>query len=239
MIVRFLALTLFALAGLVATALTVPTSIDAALVTTSYIGDTDCDEMIDVHDALNIVRHEATVTPDPLCISLGNVLCADELNLEDMLALLEFIAGFPVDLSAACFPLGGAIPSAVVAQDTTTIYGTHAMDFDTGTTGGDGVDAWWSIDASAPDPLEAQLVAAFGSRFAVLTGTDYGAINAAFLGTTHYTNSPINGSEGPANQLANGAVFAVRTSQGNLAKVQVVQHGYDLQIEWVTYAGPD
>lgn len=237
---RLLCLTLPALALLAVIGSARHDEAHAAFFQSSYVGDTDCNEVVDVHDALNIAKNEATVSPDPPCLPLGNVICADELDLQDMLALLEHIAGFPVDLSAACFPLGPPVPSDIVAQDTTLINGTSSMDFDTGVMGlGAGIDAWWSIDAYTPDPLEAYLETAFGSRFAVLTGTDYGAINVAFLGTTHYTDLPINGSEGPDNQLANGAVFAVRTSEGNFAKVRVVQHGYDLQVEWVTYAGPD
>jgi hypothetical protein len=37
------------------------------------------------------------------------------------------------------------------------------------------------------------------------------------------------------NQLVNGDVFAVLTNQGNYAKVKVLEYGYNLQIQWVTY----
>lgn len=30
-------------------------------------------------------------------------------------------------------------------------------------------------------------------------------------------------------------MFAVRTTEGRFAKVQVVQYGYDLQLRWVAY----
>ena len=38
------------------------------------------------------------------------------------------------------------------------------------------------------------------------------------------------------NQLVNGDVFAVLTNQGNYAKVKVLEYGYNLQIQWVTYS---
>src|SRR5262249_38818265 len=44
--------------------------------------------------------------------------------------------------------------------------------------------------------------------------------------------------EQPIGQVRNGAVFAVITRQGNYAKVQVQQYGYDLTIRWATYQRP-
>ena len=35
-----------------------------------------------------------------------------------------------------------------------------------------------------------------------------------------------------------GDVFAVRTAEGNYAKVLVVAYGYNMEIQWVTYAPP-
>lgn len=53
---------------------------------------------------------------------------------------------------------------------------------------------------------------------------------------------PIVISDDPApnrtNNLTNGSVFAVRTNSGNFAKVQVIEYGYDLKIQWVTYRPP-
>jgi hypothetical protein len=41
-----------------------------------------------------------------------------------------------------------------------------------------------------------------------------------------------------SNQLTNGSVFAVRTNSGNFAKVQVIEYGYNIKIQWVTYRPP-
>ncbi|WP_058997250.1 hypothetical protein [Leptolyngbya sp. NIES-2104] len=53
---------------------------------------------------------------------------------------------------------------------------------------------------------------------------------------------PIVISDDPApnrsNQLTNGSVFAVRTNSGNFAKVQVIEYGYNIKIQWVTYRPP-
>lgn len=44
--------------------------------------------------------------------------------------------------------------------------------------------------------------------------------------------------ERPVGPITNGDVFAVLTRQGNYAKVQVRQYGYNLGIRWVTYRRP-
>ncbi|MGG6264661.1 hypothetical protein ACQ4M3_15045 [Leptolyngbya sp. AN03gr2] len=53
---------------------------------------------------------------------------------------------------------------------------------------------------------------------------------------------PIVISDDPApnrtNNLTNGSVFAVRTNGGNFAKVQVIEYGYNLKIQWITYRPP-
>lgn len=41
-----------------------------------------------------------------------------------------------------------------------------------------------------------------------------------------------------SNFLTNGNIFAVRTNTGNFAKVQIIEYGYDLKIQWVTYRPP-
>jgi hypothetical protein len=46
------------------------------------------------------------------------------------------------------------------------------------------------------------------------------------------------GSDDASNLLVNGDFFALRTTNGNYAKVQVVTYGYDMVIHWVTYAPP-
>jgi hypothetical protein len=57
-----------------------------------------------------------------------------------------------------------------------------------------------------------------------------------------WNEDPWNGDDividQPIGQIRNGDVFAVITDQGNYAKVQVQQYGYDLSIRWVTYLRP-
>ena len=50
-----------------------------------------------------------------------------------------------------------------------------------------------------------------------------------------YGTDPINGSDDATNLLVPGDVFAVLTSEGNYAKVLVVEYGRLLTIQWVTY----
>jgi hypothetical protein len=68
-----------------------------------------------------------------------------------------------------------------------------------------------------------------------LGGVDYGSLSCETLRTEPYASTPINGNNDATNQLTSGDVFAVRTDQGNYAKVQVISYGYNLELRFETY----
>jgi hypothetical protein len=54
---------------------------------------------------------------------------------------------------------------------------------------------------------------------------DFNSITADTLANLAYSTTPIDGNNDPANQLVTGDVFAVRTNQGNYAKVKDLSYG--------------
>jgi hypothetical protein len=69
-----------------------------------------------------------------------------------------------------------------------------------------------------------------------LGAVDFDRLTLDDLRTLDLSARSIDGWPDDRNQLPQGDVFAVRTSDGNLAKVQVLRYGYDLELRYVTYA---
>ncbi len=121
--------------------------------------------------------------------------------------------------------------AGVVSSGATTLHGTYLFDFDSGLEGVSG-DVWWDQQTAVLREMAPQ-----GSALIVNLGAvDYDALSAASLQALSYGTAPIIGNDDASNQLVPGDVFAVRTNGGNYAKVRIDGYGYDLQIEWVTYA---
>lgn len=80
-----------------------------------------------------------------------------------------------------------------------------------------------------------------GGMAALLPGADFDSLNIVALSTAVYSADWIDGPDGPVaapdgpNDLPTGAVFGVLTNLGNYAKVMVIESGYNLKIDWVTY----
>jgi hypothetical protein len=68
-----------------------------------------------------------------------------------------------------------------------------------------------------------------------LGAVSYGSLSCDTLRSEPYASTPIDGNNDTTNQLTAGDVFAVRTDQGNYAKVQIITYGYDLEFSFVTY----
>src|SRR6202022_855779 len=83
--------------------------------------------------------------------------------------------------------------------------------------------------------VKRQMVPNGTARIINLGAVDFNAITAANLQPLPYSTPPIPGNDDNTNKLVTGDVFAVRTNQGNYAKVKVVVYGYDMKIQWVTY----
>ena len=83
-----------------------------------------------------------------------------------------------------------------------------------------------------------QMAVQNSAKIVNLGAVDFNALTAQTLQALTYGTTPIDGNNDPTNKLVNGDVFAVRTTQGNFAKVKVLNYGYDLTIQWVTYNIP-
>ena len=121
----------------------------------------------------------------------------------------------------------------VISNGTGTIQGTFQFNFDTGTQVGSNGDVFWNQINSTQRQMAPQ-----GSATIVNLGSvDFNALDFTTLQGESYGTAPINGNNDSSNQLVNGDVFAVHTNGGNYAKVMVVNYGYNIQIQWVTYHG--
>lgn len=119
---------------------------------------------------------------------------------------------------------------AIVSSGTTTLQGTYLFNFDTGVEGVSG-DVWWE----QVDAVVRQMVPQGGATIVNLGTIDYNALSFDVLQGLTYAATPIVGNNDASNQLVPGDVFAVLTNSGNYAKVEVLNYGYDLQIQWETY----
>ncbi|HLJ36182.1 MAG TPA: protein kinase [Ktedonobacteraceae bacterium] len=121
----------------------------------------------------------------------------------------------------------------VISNGTGTIQGTFQFNFDNGTQVSSNGDVFWNQISSTQRQMEPQ-----GSATIVNLGSvDFNALDFTTLQGESYGTAPINGNNDSSNQLVNGDVFAVHTNGGNYAKVMVVNYGYNIQIQWVTYHG--
>ena len=111
------------------------------------------------------------------------------------------------------------------------MQGTFLFDFDSGTQTQSGADVWWDQHTNTVRTLDPQA----GAAIANLGAVDFASLSCGDLRSEPYANVPINGNNDATNQLTNGDVFAVRTDQGNYAKVQVISYGYNLELSFVTY----
>jgi hypothetical protein len=113
-----------------------------------------------------------------------------------------------------------------------TLHGTWMFSFDTGAEVGSGSsDVWWEQMTN----VDRQLVPKAPALLVNLGNANFDAINLATLQGYQYGSTPIPGSANATNQLTPGDVFAVRTSGGNYAKVQVITYDYNLVLRWTTY----
>ena len=120
----------------------------------------------------------------------------------------------------------------VIAQSAqSTLQGTYLFDFDSGTQTQSGADVWWDQQTATVRSMNPQA----GAAIVNLGAVDFSSLSCSELHSEPYANVPIDGNNDATNQLITGDVFAVRTNQGNYAKVQVVSYGYDLELRFVTY----
>ncbi len=126
-----------------------------------------------------------------------------------------------------------AAPATGTTGDSATLHGTYEFDLEGGHELPVG-DIWWE----QIDPTSRRMVPVNGAAIRYLGMVNFDGISGADLQAADagYTSQPLVDNPAAGNQLAAGAVFAVRTRGGSYAKVQVLRSGYDLLIQWVTYA---
>jgi hypothetical protein len=200
-------------------------------------GDADCDEQFTASDALTVAQHEAGLG-DSFCLQLGNVICDDPLNMDDAIAILRIVAGLDVEQGDRCFIPGLTIPDDVVSQGTATVHGTFSFDFDTGSEAPNSGDFQWENDGTSP-PDHDMFLTPTGGRVAPLSPDPpaYPVLNTVWLAALNFSQERIDGPGGAdPGDLASGTAFAMLTDEGNYAKARILQVGYDLEIEWVTYS---
>lgn len=138
----------------------------------------------------------------------------------------------------------------VVSEGVTTIPGTYIFDLDTGTLPSDhptyaGGDIWWEQYNSTSRAMNVWGSVAKLAYVGVVGsgGLSFNSLSAADLAGLTYSNTVIPGGDA-LNKLTPNTIFAVRTDQGNFAKVLVTfpfSSGYQnngLGIYWVTMAAP-
>jgi len=128
---------------------------------------------------------------------------------------------------------GSGSEATVVTSGTGTLRGTWLWDADTGTESNTGppADMWWEQQTA----VLRRMTPRNNATLVNLGVVDFDAVDADQLSKLTYAATPIPGNaEGP-NQLVNGDVFAVHSTDGNFAKFKVLSYGYNLGIQWVTY----
>jgi hypothetical protein len=169
------------------------------------------------------------VTParDTLATGLHGAIGCDYIPVSNRLAFVEYDTG-------AVSVLNLIRSSTIVHQETTTLKGTWVLDLETGAQTGNLAegDIWWDQQTT----VNRSMAPVGGALIVNLGSVNYGALTAAGLQTLLYNNTPIPGNDNSSNRLTNGDVFAVLTNKAHYAKVQVLSYGYDIELQWVTYA---
>jgi hypothetical protein len=146
-----------------------------------------------------------------------------------------------------------SVQAAIVSEGAAIIPGTSLFDFDTGLVLGlvPGADVWWEqitpttrqlTSASAEFPaLPASSLAYVG--VVGVGGLSFNDLTVTDLAALTYNTIPLSGSDG-SNELTPNTVFAVKTSDGNYAKVLVTfpffqaYQNNGLGIYYVTWSAP-
>ncbi|HSP55227.1 MAG TPA: hypothetical protein VLS25_06515 [Dehalococcoidia bacterium] len=162
----------------------------------------------------------------------GDINCDGGISAVDGLLVLRRVADLEVSLPPGCPGLQIATP--FVSRGTGMLFGLQMFDLERGASVYFHGDVYWEQLTAVErrlSPSDGALITNLG------TAVDYDAITLDTLKGYSYSSQAINGNDDPSNQLVGGDVFAVKTSDGNYAKVKVVTYGYDLELQWNTYEG--
>jgi len=190
---------------------------------------------------------QAPLTPDQL--EVGDVIAVftdrgryakAEVLGSSMTGLQLRWAAYPHGGSQPCW-FSGSVPGSgvdstgavLVAGGEVTLCGTFVFDLDSGTTDDGGTDIFWEQDTD----VRRRMTAEGATGLVDLGPMNFDALTVDDLRGLDFGEQRIVASDDADNQLPTGDVFAVRTSDGNFAKVLVLAYGYDMQIRFVTYQG--
>ena len=165
------------------------------------------------------------VTPVSIATGLGGAIGCSLRQSANQLVFVEFNGKVSAIDLVPSFSVVSSSPAAG-AQ----LRGTWLFDLDTGVEGASG-DIWWEQQTN----VLRRMTPSGGAQIVNLGSVNFNAVSAAYLAGLTYGTTPIVGNNDATNQLVVGDVFAVRTNQGNYAKVKVLSYDYNLQIRWFTY----
>src|SRR6185503_14636061 len=117
---------------------------------------------------------------------------------------------------------------------------TFTIDLETGKQGDPRADLHWGMQARDQPYLGArQGAAGRGALIAEAGAASWEGLDEAALAKLNFSANQYS-AWGPEAPVRKGAVFAVRTAEGNLAKVRVVDvlENYELRLEWLLYRRP-
>ena len=168
-------------------------------------------------------------SPIQLVSGLGGAIGCDLRRTQNQLLFVEY--------SGKLSRLNLYRTATTVSSGTAILKGTYAFDLDTGTEslpGGTWIppfDIAWDQHTAvirSMDPIT-------GAQIVNLGAVDFNLLTPDTLQSLTYSTTPIDGNNDVTNKLVTGDVFAVHTNGGNYAKVKVLNYGYNIQIQWVTY----
>jgi hypothetical protein len=168
-------------------------------------------------------------TATQLVTGLGGAIGCDFRTALNQLIFVEYSGKLStLDL----FPTA----TVVASSPSTVLKGTFTFDLDTGVQGGvsANADIWWDQKTT----VLREMAPYNSAKIVNLGAVDFNSLTATALQALTYGTTPIPGNNDPTNKLVNGDVFAVKTTLGNYAKVKVLNYGYDITIQWVTYNIP-
>ena len=117
---------------------------------------------------------------------------------------------------------------------TTSVPGTWEWDIESDTLGtGTDSDVWWNQLTSS----ERQLYPQNGAQLVLVTGASYEEVSLSVLRSLGYSEAPISGSD-ESGVLGVGVVLAMRTSDGNYAKLRIDRYREvfnEIVFEWALY----
>lgn len=128
-------------------------------------------------------------------------------------------------------------PAPEAGLQTASLRSTWTLDLETGAQGTPQADLHWGMAARDQPYLGVfPRKAGAGALIAEVGTSSWETLNAASLAQLRYAPNRLS-AWGPDAPVRPGAVFGVRTAEGNFAKVRVVAiaNSYQMRLEWLLY----